>query len=112
MSALARNVYSDEMPFRDPHTAAPCLWTVRDQSGPGFEVSTARPPLTDDAQDRKGLEAACIALARREMGESPTANFGRIIPGYSQSSYRSDGYVGGPLEDVEGPQWPALTGLL
>ncbi|SDD68052.1 GIY-YIG nuclease family protein [Natrinema hispanicum] len=101
VDALARNVYSEEMPFRDPHTAAPCLWAVRDRYGSEFEVSTTTPRLAEDDQDRKGLEAALIAIARREMGQSPTANFGRIIDGYSQSSYRKDGYVGGPLEDGE-----------
>ena len=101
VGALARNVYSDEMPFRDPHTAAPCLWAVRDRYGSEFEVSTTTPPLAEDDQNRKGLEEALIAIARREMGQSPTANFGRIIEGYSQSSYRKDGYVGGPLEDDE-----------
>ncbi len=101
VGALARNVYSEEMPFRDPHTAAPCLWAVRDRYGSEFEVSTTTPPLAEDDQDRKGLEAALIAIARREMGQSPTANFGRIIDGYSQSSYRKDGYVGGPLDDGE-----------
>lgn len=101
VGALARNAYSEEMPFRDPHTAAPCLWAVRDRYGPEFEVSTTTSPLAEDDQNRKGLEAALIAIARREMGESPTANFGRIIDGYTQSSYRKDGYVGGPLEDGE-----------
>ena len=35
------------------------------------------------------------------MGESPTANFGRIIDGYKQSSYSKDGIVGGPLPEGE-----------
>ncbi len=70
VSALARNVYSEDMPFRDPHTASPCLWAVRDQHGPAFEVSTVTPSLAKDDQDRKGLEEALIAIARREM-ESP-----------------------------------------
>ncbi|ADB60295.1 hypothetical protein Htur_1407 [Haloterrigena turkmenica DSM 5511] len=95
VSALARNVYSEEMPFRDPHTAVPCLWAVRNRDRPAFEVSTATPSLATHNQDWKGLEEALITTARREMGESPTANFGRIISGYSQSGYRSDGYVGG-----------------
>jgi len=99
--ALARNVYSVEMPFRDPHTAAPCLWAVCDQDGSELEVSTVAPPRATDEQIRKGLEAAMIAVARRKMGESPTANFGRIVDGYTQSSYRKDGDVGGPLPDGE-----------
>lgn len=101
VGALARNVYSKEMPYRDPHTAAPCLWAVRDRYGPALEVSTATPSFATNDQDRKGFEEPLIAVARREMGESPTANFGRIIPGYSQSSYRNGGYVGGPLDEDE-----------
>jgi len=101
VGALARNVYSEEMPYRDPHTAAPCLWAVRDRYGPEFEVSTATPSFATNDQDRKGFEEALIAIARREIGESPTANFGRIISGYSQSSYRSEGYVGGLLDEDE-----------
>lgn len=48
---------------------------------------------------RNGLEAALITIYRKETGESPTANFGRIIPGYRQSSSRRVGHVGGPLSD-------------
>ncbi|RKD86249.1 hypothetical protein ATJ93_4666 [Halopiger aswanensis] len=101
VGALARGVYADEMPYRDPHTAAPCLWAVRDRYGPALEVSYAVPPAAEDKQERKAIEAALIALARREMGESPTANFGRIIDGYKQSSYSKDGIVGGPLPEGE-----------
>ncbi len=101
VGALARNVYSEEMPFRDPHTAAPCLWAIRDQYGPEFQVSAATPSFAISDQGRKGFEEALIAVARREMGKSPTANFGRMIAGYSQSSYRSGGYIGGPLNEGE-----------
>lgn len=47
------------------------------------------------------LETALIALARREMDESPTANFGRIIDGNRQSSYSKDGIGGGQVPDGE-----------
>ncbi|WP_245852865.1 GIY-YIG nuclease family protein [Natrinema ejinorense] len=89
------------MPYRDPHTAAPCLWAVHDRYGPEFEVSYAVPSEAKDKQERKAIEAALIAVARREMGESPTANFGRIIDGYKQSSYSKDEIVGGPLSEDE-----------
>jgi len=99
--ALTRESHREEMPFRDPHTAAPCLWAVRDNAGDGLEISVTTPDRAENSQHRKGLEAALIALYRREAGESPTANFGRIIPGYRQSSYRSDSIRGGPLEPGE-----------
>jgi len=95
--ALARESHRDEMPYRDPHTAAPCLWAVRDATGPELEVSVATPDSAEDAQYRKALEAALIAVYRRETGDSPTANFGRIIEGYKQSSYSRDEVRGGPL---------------
>ena len=105
------------MPYRDPHTAAPCLWAVRDNVGSVLEVSYTTPPKTEDDQHRKGLEATLIALHRRETNRSPTANFGRIIDGYRQSShsYNDPSYKGGPLPSgeyepnfasgVEPPDW-------
>lgn len=99
--ALVRESHRDVMPFRDPHTAAPCLWAVRDATGPGLEISITTPGLTENDQRRKGLEAALIAVHRRETGESPTANFGRIIPGYEQSSYSKDEKRGGLLDPNE-----------
>ncbi len=103
IQSLARGAYADEMPYRDPHTAAPCLWAVRDDVGSALEVSHTTPPKAEDEQHRKGIEAALIALHRRETNRSPTANFGRIIDGYKQSSYSYDdpAYKGGRLESGE-----------
>jgi hypothetical protein len=117
IQSLARGVYAEEMPYRDPHTAAPCLWAVRDDVGSALEVSYTTPTKTEHDQHRKGIEAALIALHRRETNRSPTANFGRIIDGYKQSSYsyNDPAYRGGPLESgedesnsasgVEPPDW-------
>jgi hypothetical protein len=99
--ALARGAFADEMPYRDPHTAAPCLWAVQQEDGEKLEVSVATPTLAEDKQSRKAFEDALIAVYRRETGESPTANFGRIINGYRQSTYRSGEKRGGPLEPGE-----------
>jgi hypothetical protein len=101
VQALARGTYASEMPYRDPHTAAPCLWAINDEHGPDFEVSVATPERATEKQDRKATEEALIALHRREFERSPVANFGRIIPGYRQSGYSSDGFVGGPLPEGE-----------
>ncbi len=99
--ALARGAFADEMPYRDPHTAAPCLWAVQQEDGEKLEVSVAAPTLAEDKQSRKAFEDALIAVYRRETGRSPTANFGRIIDGYRQSTYRSGGERGGPLNPEE-----------
>jgi hypothetical protein len=103
IQSLARGVYAEEMPYRDPHTAAPCLWAVRDDVGSALEVSHTTPPKADDDQHRKGIEAALIALHRWETNRSPTANFGRIIGGYKQSSYsyNDPAYKGGRLDSCE-----------
>lgn len=99
--ALARGAFAEEIPYRDPHTAAPCLWAIQQDVGDQLEVSVAAPSFAADKQARKAFEAALIAVYRREVGESPTANFGRMIEGYEQSSYRSDGIRGGPLAPGE-----------
>jgi len=103
IQSLARGVYAGEMPYRDPHTAAPCLWAVRDSVSPALEVSYTTPSKARDEQHRKGIEAALIALHRRETSRSPTANFGRIIDGYKQSSYSTNdsAYKGGRLGSNE-----------
>ncbi|WP_227376264.1 GIY-YIG nuclease family protein [Haladaptatus halobius] len=97
--ALARGTFADQMPYRDPHTAAPCLWAIRDRDSSTLEVSWTAPSLAANIQARKAIEAALIAVHRRDHGRSPTANFARIIPGYKQSSYRKNGLVGGRLTD-------------
>ena len=99
VGALARGTFAEEMPFRDPHTAAPTLWAIREEHGPAFELSWTTPKLATGKQARKGIEAALIALHRQATNRSPVANFGRIIPGYKQSGYSRDGEEsrGGPL---------------
>lgn len=112
IQSLARGTYADEMPYRDPHTAAPCLWAVRDAIGPDLEVSYTTPSKASDKQHRKGLEAALTAFHRRETNRSPTANFGRIIEGYKQStySYEDEPFKGGKLgSDDNEPN--AITGI-
>jgi hypothetical protein len=81
---MLRGCYSEEMPYRDPHTAAPTLWCIRDRDAAEFEVSTA---LVDVSKvERLALEAVAITLHRLECGRSPVANFGGCIPGYRISS--------------------------
>lgn len=99
--ALANGVFSGKMPYRDPHTASPCLWAIVDAYGPQLEISVATPLKAADEQPRKSTEDALIALHRYEFGSSPIANFTRIIPGYRQSSYQKDRFVGGLLAEGE-----------
>jgi hypothetical protein len=99
VGSLARGAYAEEMPYRDPHTAAPTLWAIREQHGLELEFSWVEPPSADDKQTRMSIEAALIAVHRRDTNQSPVANFGRMIPGYDQSSYRKGGFRGGPLPE-------------
>ena len=82
--AMQIGVYAEEMPYTDPHTAAPALWALRRSTGAEYEVSVV--PVVGTTQWRKGLEALTQALHRQEFGRSPTVNFGRMLPGYRKSS--------------------------
>lgn len=99
--ALARGTYADEMPYRDPHVGAPCMWAIRNENGPEFEVSYISPAEASDKASRKSIEAALIASYRRAEGESPTGAFSRIIPGYRMSSYSKEEERGGLLPNGE-----------
>lgn len=79
-----REVYSEQMPYSDPHTAAPALWALRQQFQCEFEVSVL--PVQGTTQWRKGIEALAISLYRQEQGQSPTVNFSRMPFGYRKSS--------------------------
>jgi hypothetical protein len=91
-----RGVYAAEMPFRDPHTAAPGLWALV-QQGAALEVSVAGVPGDDPT--RKAVEAAVISLHRAAFGCSPTVNFGRMPAGYAMSTDRRRGVRGGLCAD-------------
>lgn len=82
--AMLAGAYRTEMPYRDPHTAAPGLWALRHALGCTFEASVL--PIQGDTRHRKGLEALALALYRQRCGQSPTVNFGRIPQGYQLSS--------------------------
>ena len=81
---MLRGLYAEEMPYRDPHTAAPALWALRHATGCDFEISVV--PVEGSTPWRKGLEALAIGLYRQEHGRSPTIEFGRMPPGYRPSS--------------------------
>jgi hypothetical protein len=93
--------YNENMPFTDPHVAAPCLWAIRQEHGPQFEMSWVAPEMATNRSPRLAIEEALIASYRRDFGKSPTANFGRIIPGYRRSSNREGGLIGGILSEGE-----------
>ncbi len=106
---MLRGVYAVEMPYRDPHTAAPALWALRHATGCDFEASVL--PFEETEQLRKGLEALAIALHRQQYRCSPTVQWGWMPLGYRMSSMnnvRLDAvgkrYRGGPT----GQTWRAI----
>jgi len=104
--AMLRGVYAEQMPYRDPHTAAPALWALRHETtGCDFEVSVA--PVVGSTPWRKGLETLAIGLYRQEHRQSPTVEFGRMPSGYRASSGSNARLVrlgkrfrGGPVNDL------------
>ena len=73
---MLKGIYTEEMPYRDPHTAAPGLWALRHSTQTAFEVAFC--PVEADTPRRRGLEAVAIAIHRQCHGRSPTLNFGRM----------------------------------
>lgn len=102
-----KNVYSADMPYKAPHTAAPALWALRHvYPSTRFEVSVAPFPSFPGIL-RLGLECLALALHRQQEGRSPLANFGRMPAGYRPSSgndvrlqLRGKRFRGGPTSDV------------
>ena len=106
LAQLRRGTFAERMPFRDPHTAAPALWAIRDATGEEFEVSVF---ATNVAQQmRLGIEAWAIAQHRLQHGFSPTASFGRMITGYRISSYLKGGYRGGRCTAADQNNLPGI----
>jgi hypothetical protein len=77
-------LYRDEMPYNDPHTAAPCLWVMRTEDGAKFEFSIAE--FGRDVRERKMMECVVLAEHRAQFGRSPMANFGRMPDGWVKST--------------------------
>jgi hypothetical protein len=77
-------LYGTQMPYNDPHTAAPALWALRHRDACDFEISVAGVPGTP--LERKALEATAITHYRLDASRSPLANFGGMPPGYKKST--------------------------
>lgn len=90
---LNLGIQSSEMPYRDPHMAAPCLWALNDSLEGKYWISWVSEPSAADGE-LEGKKAALIAQYRQATGQSPTANFGRMPEDYSASSYHTGGRRG------------------
>lgn len=107
---LGYEMRKDEMPYRDPHTAAPCLWAMKNEVGGRFFVSwTGEVPKSKV----RGVKDAYITLYRIINSQSPTANFGRMYSGYSKSSGSDVGTQGkkGEAPERKQPVKPPILSL-
>src|SRR5450755_3280240 len=115
---LRRNTLQAEMPFNDPHTAAPSLWTWRHAEQLEFECSAASlvpaNGIEEAEKHRKGLEFFLLWQYRLEFGASTRCNHGRFHPRYSKSKARKNHFRGNRLADgvpdelAGGPSLPPL----
>jgi hypothetical protein len=113
INELRHNIkQKDQMPWNDPHTAAPSLWAWQDAEGFSFECSAT---LLDASQrERRGMESYLLYRYRQEYGESTLCNFGRFHPRYRKSTNRKENRRGGKLDEnhednpAGGPSIPPL----
>jgi len=107
---------SADMPYNDPHTAAPCLRALH-QHGHTFDVRFAPTPDLNE-QERKALETVRLFRYRHDHGYSPIANFGGMPAGCTKSGPRSKGVRGvfrrsDPVDVRLAPRpWPAPDAVL
>ena len=93
--ALRKGVYSEDMPYNDPHTAAPNLWVWRVEDQLDFEFSY----LTTDIEtfERQGLEDYFLWRHRQEKGCSTLCNYGRFHRLWIKPSNKKQGRAGRKL---------------
>jgi hypothetical protein len=88
-SDLRRPVLGSEMPWNDPHTAAPALWAYCVENGAEPCVSAASAP--EDTAQRRGLEDALLWHHRQASGRSTLCNYGRFHPQYRRPGNKDSG---------------------
>ncbi|PFP09370.1 hypothetical protein COJ90_20910 [Priestia megaterium] len=99
VTELIRNTLKEQMPFNDPHTAAPSLWAWNDAEGWEFECSVSEVELPKE--HREGLECFLLWSYRVEDGESTFCNHGRFHQNYEKSKSRKSGFRGGKLQVLD-----------
>ncbi|WP_230739430.1 hypothetical protein [Methanooceanicella nereidis] len=112
LRTLCLKILEPEMPFNDPHTAAPGHWAWKDAENMEFECSYVPNPYMNRA-DQRGLECYLLWQYRLETGESTLLNHGRFHPNYIKSGNRSSNRRGGRIQGnnvnpSSGPSHPPL----
>jgi hypothetical protein len=74
---LASGLASEKPPEGGNHDATTPLWQVNDRRSGRLEVSVAAPPTAVNRRYRRALEAALVAVYRREMGRTPDVMLNR-----------------------------------
>lgn len=86
-----QQTFSAEIPYSDPHTAAPALWAYLQGSGTSLDISFI--VVHGPRAKRMSIETTYIAILRFEAGDSPMANFGQMPNGWIKSSGNSSKIV-------------------
>lgn len=68
---LAVGMAGSTRPTGGNHDATVSLWQIAEASGASPEVSVATPPIGAAKRHRRSIEAALVAVCRRETGKSP-----------------------------------------
>ena len=102
LTALSKQTYAIEMPFNDPHTAAPNLWVYLNEYGYEYECSVTT--INTNKTERMGYEDYLLWRHRVATGVSTQCNYGRFHKGYTKSSLKNSGQRGLKLTDgIENP---------
>ncbi len=74
---LASDFDSGTCPQGGNHDATAPLWKLRESIGGSIEVSVANPAIAANKRHRRSLEAALVAVCRRESGRTPDVMLNR-----------------------------------
>lgn len=92
LRALRSGVYAQDMPYNDPHTAAPNLWVWLNEEHYEYEFSFLVSDL--DTPQRQGLEDFFLWKHRKEFGFSTLCNYGRFHKHWLKPTNKKQGRKG------------------
>lgn len=99
LRALRKGVYSEVMPYNDPHTAAPNLWVWKQEENFEYEFSFLTTNI--DTPQRQGLEDYFLWLHRQSKGCSTLCNYGRFHRLWIKPTNKKQGRNGRKLKEGE-----------
>jgi len=97
--SLRRGIFGTNMPYNDPHTAAPNLWAWHQEELFYYEGSVAA--VNFSKANRQALEDFFLWKHRVCTGKSTLCNYGRFHSCYVKSKNRSTGFRGYKLSPNE-----------